>query len=70
MNQHEDIDLLKAALAFGREKEGFDPSVMESIYQNYLKWGSLSPGQGRAVWNVIKKFRVNINEWKKKFDET
>jgi len=54
---------VKAVLAWAQEHPSFDTAFMESLSERLLEGRSLTEGQSTSLNNIIKRFKINIQEW-------
>lgn len=44
-------------------KRTFDLSYIESLREDYIRFGSLSDAQEDALDNIIRRFRIIVSNW-------
>ena len=54
---------VKAILAWAQERPSFDAGVVEGISQRLIEGRDLSEGHKKTLNNIIKGFKIDIQEW-------
>lgn len=52
--------VLEKTLEWAADRENFDPTFVESLYESYEKWGDLTERQRSSLYNILVRFETGI----------